>query len=153
MTERQHFDFKTYVGLHGLALEEYIGPFLVMPICNETIAVCDALHAGIASLDEEHLVYAIELITPVRPLAGVQYLQHVNAAVFLAAFRSIRRISTESVSQEIIHAIESCPRANLFSINPRTGERVEIGSNADFLAELLATLSPSSSLATPPGRE
>lgn len=142
MTSDSDFDFNRFVELNGAELEDYAGRLLASPASGVSVDMCKTLRDRINTLDTEHLVLAIEMITRVSPADFyrdvVSYLQCTESSVFFAAYRSISQIPSDCLTRELIQEIEACPPVDLYSINPRTRERVDLGSTAKALATLLA---------------
>ena len=136
------FCLDEFLALSGAELRDYTEPFVNENREALPESLYEPLQSKLAVLDEEHIVYAIEISMLLRPkeFAGcaVQFLSHSDSAVCCTAFRTIERLPAAYITNELLEQIRATPVTNLFTTHVRTGERVEIGTNEMFIRDLLA---------------
>ncbi len=142
MREVPQFRLDRFLALSGLELHDYTEPFVnrlqdAIPEC-----VYEPLQSKLADLDEEHTVYALEINMLLNPEEfierAVQFLSHSDSAVCCTAFRTIERLPAAFMTNDLLEQIRGTPVVDLFTTHVRTGERVRVGTNDQFIHDLLA---------------
>lgn len=135
------FDIRSFLTLSGRELADYTEPFLAVEASAIALPVAEALVVALPSLDEEHLVYALELVMRARPVGFtdhlLKFLTHPQAAVCCTAYRLLSDVSRDSVSADFPKKLAAVPIVDLFTDDVVTGEKRRVGTNAEFLRSLM----------------
>lgn len=135
------FDIRSFLTLSGRELTDYVEPFLVVEVPAITLPVAEAIAVALPSLDEEHLVYALELVMRARPKGFTDhlltFLTHPQAAVCCTAYRLLSDVSPNSGSAEFPKKLAAVPIVDLYTADVVTGEKRHVGTNAEFLQSLM----------------
>lgn len=123
------FDYQRFLTLSTSDLVAYMEPILNDPTAFVEPEDLQSLAADLASFDEYHLVYAIELCTDLMPslfaFPVANCLRHRCQSVRLAAHRALSRLPSQAITDDLI---DSC-RAAIASGAPIK----EIGDLPDIL--------------------
>jgi len=97
--------------------------------------------AGILDqMSDVQTVYALELCMRLEPekfaSQVVEFLSHGESAVCCTASRLLESLSPELVSTDLVERISKTPLVALFTTHVRTGERMQIGTNEEFIRKL-----------------
>lgn len=102
------FDYPRFLSLSESDLVAYMEPLLNDPAVVVEPEDLKSVAAELASFDEYHLVYAIELCTDQMPslfaLPVADALRHEDQSVRLAAHRALSRLSTQAITDNLIDA-------------------------------------------------
>jgi len=141
MTELSQFSLDRFLSLSGQELHDYTETFVNMEKNALPESVYEPLLSKLADFDEEHTVYALEICMLLKPKEfvgrAVRFLSHSDSAVCCAAFRTIERLPASFMTSELLEQIGATPVTDLFTTHIRTGARVRIGTNEDFIRGLL----------------
>ncbi len=107
-TTQPMFDFPSFLRLSESDLVAYMEPVLNDPTLVVEPEVLRQMAADLASYDEYHLVYAIELgvdqDASMFALTVARCLAHPAQSVRLAAHRTLSRLPAQAISDELINA-------------------------------------------------
>jgi hypothetical protein len=144
MNVSQAFDYDLFASLCDGDLVDYVEPFINSQPDRIPHAVYDRLMSEMSRFDTSHLVYALELGAILSPcgfaLHVVKFLCHQDGAVCCAAFRVLSKLPTEAVTPQLITTIQEIPETDLHVLDPQSGEPRRVGTNKQFVHELLANL-------------
>ncbi|WP_146512637.1 hypothetical protein [Thalassoglobus neptunius] len=133
-----------FLALSGAELHEYSEPFVNELHDAIPEAVYESLQSKLQDLDEEHTIYALELNMLLKPNEfvgfAIPYLSHSDSAVCCTAYRTIERQPTSLITNDLCNQIRATPIVDLFSTHVRTGEKVLVGTNEEFIRNLLAKI-------------
>jgi hypothetical protein len=73
---------------------------------------------------------------------AITFLSHTDAAVCCAAYNSINRLSPTSMPPDVAAKIATTPTVDLFAPDIRSGERIRIGTNEEFIRDLVTKFTP-----------
>jgi hypothetical protein len=142
MNETKTFDIHSFLTLSGRELMEYAESFLATEAPAMTLPTAEALVASLPSLDEEHLVYALELVMTARPEGFTDqlltFLTHPRAAVCCTAYRLLSRVPQNSMPADFAKKVATVPIVELFTDDLVTGEKRSVGTNAEFIRSLMS---------------
>jgi hypothetical protein len=142
MTELSPFLLDRFLSLSGPELRDYAEPFVNTHKDAIRESVYEPLQSKLRDLDEEHTVYALEICMLLKPdqfaSRAVQFLSHSDSAVCCTAFRIIERLPSSFIRDHLGEQISGTPVVDLFSTHVRTGDRVRVGTNEEFIRELVA---------------
>src|SRR5262245_7989826 len=151
MNESDSFSYERFMSLAGSALVAYSEPFVNTRMHTIPESIYDLLAPNLTRLDEEHVVYALEICMALRPnefaSVVVGFLAHADSAVSCAACRLLKRIPPNLMPAHLVREIATTPVVDLFTRDVRTGNRIRIGTNNEFIRDLVATF------ASPPLKE
>lgn len=140
MTEISLFNLDHFLSLSGSELSDYAEPFVNIKNGSVPVSVYRPLQARLADLDERHLVYALEICMLLNPQdfvsRVVDFLSHPNASVCCVACNLVRNVSETLVTEELAKKIAATPVVDLFAADVRSGMRIQIGTNEEFVCEL-----------------
>lgn len=140
------FSLDQFLSLEESELVEYAEPFVNVPSSEIPQDVYGPLCSELASMNERHVVYALEIGMRLNPLdfvyCAVSYLSHTDAAVCCSACRAIEFLSPDSMPRDVVAKIAATPIEDLFANDLRTNERIRIGTNAVFIRDLVAKFTP-----------
>jgi hypothetical protein len=149
MNKLELFDYERFISLTGSALVSYAEPFVNTRPDAIPQAVYDLLIRDLPTLDEEHTVYALEICMALKPSefasTVVGFLAHPDAAICVTAYRLLKRIPPESLRFDLWSRIAATPEIDLFAPDVRTGNLIRVGSNKEFIRDLVATFASKSS--------
>jgi len=141
MNESEFFSYERFVSFSGSTLLSYSEPFVNTGRHTVPENVYDLLVADFPRLDEEHTVYALELCMAMKPSEFasivVGFLAHADAAVSCTAYRLLKRIPPNLMSADLLGKIASTPVVDLFAPDVCDGNRVRIGTNKEFIRDLV----------------
>ena len=141
MNESDVFSHARFLSLTGKEFINYVEPFVNMQAGEIPQAVYSPLQSGLAGMDEEHTVYALEICMRLNASefvrSAVTFLSHTDAAVCCAAYRAINSLSPTSMPPDVAVEIASTPTVDLFARDIRSGERIHIGTNEVFIRDLV----------------
>jgi hypothetical protein len=147
MNAERAFNYDTFISLEGMDLHHYVDALEDAGLANATAtsstnSVYDALLSGLPSMNDEHVVYAIEICMRLNPIdflpQAVQYLAHNDASVCCAACRAIEQLPQGAIPDSIVSQIEGIPVAPLTVKDIPPGKVITIGTNEVFLRAVLA---------------
>ena len=110
--------------------------------CHHSIpkSVYGPLQSRLTDLNERHLVYALEICMFLNPQdfvsRVVDFLSHSDASVCCAACNLISSVAETLVTEELAEKIADTPVVDLFTADVRSGKRIQIGTNEEFIREL-----------------
>jgi hypothetical protein len=143
MNQSESFSDERFMSLAGSALVSYTEPFVNRGLCTIPMSVYEVLVSNLTRLDEEHVVYALEICMALKPdefanlLVG--FLAHADSAVSCTAFRLLKKIAPNRMRADLVRKIVTTPVVDLFSRDVRTGNPIRIGTNKEFIRDLVAT--------------
>lgn len=144
MNETSQFCVEKFVALSGTELHEYSEPFVNQLHDAIPESAYELLKSKLPHLDPEHTVYALEINMLLNPKEfigfAIPYLSHSDSAVCCTAYRTIERQPTSLMTNDLCDQIRATPTVDLFSTHVRTGEKVLVGTNAEFIRNLLAKI-------------
>jgi hypothetical protein len=144
MKTTPQFSLDKFLELSGSEFRKYAEPFV--NVLHDTIpkSVYEPLKSKLQELDIEHTVYALEINMLLKPQEFIEfvipYLSHSDSAVCCTAFRTIERQPTSLMTNDLCNQIRATPIVDLFSTHVRTGEKVLVGTNEEFIRNLLAKI-------------
>jgi hypothetical protein len=143
MNELETFSYERFMSLPGSTVWSYAEPFVNTRMDAIPDSVYDLLVPSLSKLDEAHTVYALEICMALRPseFAGVVvgFLAHTNSAISCTAFRLLKKIPPTLMPTDLATKIATTPIVDVFTHDVRTGNRIRIGTNKEFIRELVAT--------------
>ncbi len=149
MNESESFSYERFMSLAGSALVSYAEPFVNTRMHAIPESVYDLLVPNLTSLDEEHTVYALEICIALKPSEfanlAVEFLAHSDAAVSSTACRVLQRVPPNLMPADLVRKIASTPIVDLFTRDVRSGNRIRIGTNKEFIRDLVATFTQATS--------
>jgi hypothetical protein len=142
MSDQSLFSLDRFLSLSGPDLFQYAEPFVSTETALVPESVYDPLRSMLTEMDDRHLVYALEICMLLKPQEfasrAADFLSHVDSAVCCAACRALEHLDADAMTPELVKRITETPIVDLFSVHVRTGERVRVGSNKEFIRHLLA---------------
>jgi hypothetical protein len=143
MTE-QSFSLDRFLFLSGAELCNYAEPFVNTRMNAISESVYEPLQCRLADLDEEHTVYALEICMLLEPrefaIRAAQFLSHSDSAVCCTAVRVLEWLPPSLITDDLVKQVRATPITDLFTTHVRTGDRVHLGTNEDFIRQLLAKI-------------
>ena len=143
MKESESFSYERFMSLAGSALVSYAEPFVNTRLGTIPESVYDLLVTDLTRMDNEHTVYALEICMALKSSAFasivVGFLAHADSAVSCTAYRLLKRIPPNLIPADLLSKIAATPVVDLFSADVRTGNRIRIGTNNEFIRDLVAT--------------
>lgn len=144
MNESSSFSYGRFLSLGGCELVNYVEPFVTKHIDGIPESLYEPLRSRLAGLDKEHIVYALEICMLLRPreFAGcvVGFLSHDDSSVCCTAYRLIKSIQPDLMPPELVQRIAATPTVDLFTSDVRSGNRIRIGTNQEFVRDLVESL-------------
>ena len=141
MKNQTLFSFDRFSSLTGSDLVNYVEPYLSTRPEAIPESVYGQLLSGLATWDEYHVVYAMELCMRSKPEdfvgRAVPFLSHRDASVCCTAYRLIKSLPPSQQPDDLVSEIASVPVVELFRGDPRSGELKKVGTNEAFLLDLL----------------
>ena len=138
------FNTDRFLSLRDSELVEYVEPFVNTQTQAITESAYDVLAAALDGLDDAHIVYALEICMLLKPSEfanrAVMFLSHTAASVCCAAYNSINRLPPSLMPEDLVQRIAATPIVDLFATDLRSAERIRIGTNEEFIRDLLAKL-------------
>jgi hypothetical protein len=142
MSELGSFSYERFISLSGSSLASYTEPFVNTSKHSIPESVFELLFSNLAKLDEEHTVYALEICMALKPSEFaslvVGFLAHPDAAITCTACRLLQTIPPNSMPADLVRKIASTPVVDLFISDFLTGNRIRIGTNKNFIRDLVA---------------
>lgn len=142
MNKLESFSYERFMSLTGSALCGYAEPFVNTRIDAIGETVYDLLLTNLSILDEEHTVYALEICMALKPNdfahVVVGFLAHSSAAVSATAYRLLQKMPPELLPADLRHRIATTPVVDLFTSDVRTGNPIRVGTNKEFIRDLVA---------------
>lgn len=109
MKDIASFDLKTFLSLQSVHLCEYMEPVLANPTIRISENVFGCLLADLPTLDEYHLVYALQLAVNHAKSAFVSllpsYLVHRSESVRCTAFNALNQIQRDRVTADLVRSL------------------------------------------------
>lgn len=144
MNESTCFSYDRFLSLAGSELVNYVEPFVTTQADEIPESVYDRLQSGLAGLDEQHTVYALEIGTQLKPgeFVGrvVGFLAHPDSSVCSTAYRLIKSTPPNLLTGSVVEEIAATPTVDLFTSDVRSGSRIRIGTNEEFLRDLVESV-------------
>ena len=138
------FDCEHFLSLCNDELVTYAEPFVTTQAEKVPGSAYDILANRFDQMSDVHKVYALEICMRLAPEKfvgqAIEFLAHTDSAVCCTASRLLEAVSPELVSDNLIKRISETPVVELFATHVRTGERVRIGTNKEFIRTLLGRL-------------
>jgi len=148
MNEQDCFSYDRFISLTGLEHCDYAEPFVTTRPAAIPESAYDPLQAGLAAFDDEHTVYALEICMRLRPSAFIDrvvgHLAHADSSVCCTAYNLLTRVSPSSMPANLAREIANIPVIGLFTADIHTGDRIRIGTNRQFLHDLVERFPPTS---------
>jgi hypothetical protein len=142
MNESKVFSHDRFLSLAGCELVKYAEPFLTTQAEAIPGSVYETLQSQLADMDEEHAVYALEICMRLKPSEfvsrAVTFLSHTDAAVCSTAYRLINSLPPNLIPADLVEKIAATPTVALFAPDVRSGERIRIGTNEEFIRDLVS---------------
>jgi len=142
MNESASFDCDRFLSLGGSELVGYVEPFVNIRIDAIPESAYGVLQAALDGLDEVHTVYALEICMLLKPSEfahqAAAFLSHTDAAVCCAACNSMNRLPPSLMPADLVQKIAATPTVDLFTTDLHSGERIRIGTNEEFIRDLVA---------------
>ncbi len=142
MNESAIFSIQTFFLLTGCELARYVEPFIAKGSAAVHYSAYDVLRQGIATFDNEHIVYALEICMLLNETEFAsqlpKFLSHRDASVSSTAFRLIYDLDPASVPFGFASAFTAVPIVDLFTTNVISGGEVHVGTNKTFVDKLIA---------------
>jgi len=142
MNESESFSYERFMSLAGSTLVSYAEPFVNTRTEAIPKSAYDLLVSNLSRLDEEHTVYALEICMALKPNEFadmvVGFLANANSSVSCTAYNLLKRIPPELRSADLLSSISSTPVVDLFASDVHTGNRIRIGTNKEFIRDLVA---------------
>ncbi len=145
MNEVEPFSYERFMSLTGTALVNYAEPFVNTRMHAVPASAYDLLAPNLTIMDEEHTVYALEICMALKPgefaNCVVGFLAHPDVAVSCAAYRLLQSIPRNKMPHDLIRKIGNTPVVDLFGPDLRSANRIRVGTNKEFIRNLVATFS------------
>jgi len=143
VTQPLVFSYDRFLSLSGCELVDYVEPFVTTRVRAIPESVYDVLRSALTGLDEAHTVYALEICMLLKPRefvrCAVRFLSDSNASVCCTAYRIIKSLPPTSMPAELVREICATPSVDLFASDVCSGDRIHIGTNEEFIRDLIAT--------------
>ena len=141
MNESAFFSCERFLSLTGGELVNYVEPFVTIQSDAIPESVYDSLQPRLAVLDNEHTVYALEICMLLKPRAFISrvvgFLSHDDSSVCSTAYRLIKTIHPSLMSADLVAEVADTPTVDLFASDVRSGNRIRIGTNEEFICDLV----------------
>jgi len=148
MNEPEAFSYERFMSLVGSALVSYAEPFVNTSTHAIPEFVYDLLVSDLVRLDEEHTVYALEIGMAMKPnefaRIVVGFLANPHSSVSCTAYNLLKRIAPDLMPADLPSTIAVTPVVDLFASDVHTGSRIRIGTNKEFIRDLVARFSSTS---------
>jgi hypothetical protein len=145
MNESTAFNYDRFLSLAGCELVDYVEPFLTTKTNAIPESVYDPLQARLTGLDEYHAVYALEICMLLKPREFIShvvgFLSHHDSSVCCTAYRLIKAIQPTLMPTSLVAKIAATPTVDLFTSDLRSGDRIRIGTNEEFIRDLVKSFS------------
>jgi len=142
MNKPEPFSYDRFLSLVGSALVSYTEPFVNTGKYAISESVYDLLMSNLPRMDEEHIVYALELCMVLKSsefaYIVAEFLSHVESAVSCTAYRLLKLIHPNLMPADLSKKIAATPVVDLFTHDVRDGKRIQIGTNKEFIRDLVA---------------
>ena len=143
MNESETFSYEQFMSLPGSTVWSYAEPFVNTKMDAIPESAYDPLVSNLSKLDEAHTVYALEICMALKPIEfasiAVGYLASADSSVSCTACRVLKKIPPSLMSVDVARKIAATPVVDLFTHDVRTGDRIRIGTNQEFIRDLVAT--------------
>lgn len=143
MNESETFSYERFMSLAGSALVSYAEPFVNKRMLAIPESVYELLLSNLTRLDEEHTVYALEICMALKSnefaSIVVGFLAHTDSAVCCTGYNLLKKIPPNLMPADLVRKIAATPEVDLFTHDVRTGNRIRIGTNREFIRDLTAT--------------
>lgn len=143
MNQSESFSYERFMSLAGSTLVSYAEPFVNTGTHAIPESAYDLLVSNLTRLDEEHTVYALEICMTMKPnefaSIVVGFLANAHCSVSCTAYNLLKRISPELMPADLRSRIAATPVVDLFTSDVHTGNRIRIGTNKEFIRDLVAT--------------
>ena len=147
MSELESFSYERFMSLSGSSLVSYAEPFVNTRTHAIPESVFDLLMSNLTRLDEAHTIYALEICMALKPSEFISvvvgFLANANASISCTAYRLLSKTPPELISADLRSRIAATPVVDLFTSDVRTGTRIRIGTNEEFIRDLVANFSAS----------
>ncbi len=141
MSEAKKLDILRFLALSGRKLADYAEAFLTADVPVIRLPAAEALVAALPSLDEEHLIYALELAMMAGPEGFLDhllaYLTHPRASVCCTAYRLLSDAPQVLLPADFLRKLAAIPIVELSTDDLITGEKRAVGTNAEFVRSLI----------------
>lgn len=145
MSDKEAFSYGRFMSLSGSGLVSYAEPFVNTSEYSIQDTEYDLLVANLTRMDNEHIVYALEVCMAANPckfaMIAVGFLAHPDGAVCCTAFRLLQSAPLELISADLVAKIASTPVVDLFANDLHSENRINVGSNKEFIRDLVARFS------------
>lgn len=135
------FDCEHFLSLSDSEVVKYAEPFVTTQADKVPDSAYEILAGKFDQMSDVQTVYALEICMRIAPQEfvsqTVEFLSHPDSSVCCTASRLIETVPPESVSRSLVKRIAETPVVKLFTSHVRTGERVQIGTNEEFIRTLL----------------
>jgi hypothetical protein len=136
------FSCERFLSLDDDKLVRYAEPFVTTQADSVPKSAYELLVSKLDDLGDIHTVYALEICMRIDPqdVVGhvVRFLSHPSSSVCCTACRLIETLPPRSVSADLVRRIAETPIVDLFTSHFRSGERVRVGTNEEFIRVLVA---------------
>jgi len=141
MNESTFFSYERFLSLAGGELVNYVEPFVTTQSEAIPESVYDSLQPGLALLDNEHTVYALEICMLLKPRDFISrvvgFLSHNDSSVCCTAYRLIKSTQPSLIPADLVVEVADTPTVDLFASDVRSGNRIRIGTNEEFIHDLV----------------
>ena len=139
------FSCEHFLALDGDELIDYAEPFVTTQVDKVPDSVYETLLDRLGGLGDIHTVYTLEICMRIDPKNfvshAIEFLSHSDSSVCCTACRLIESLPKEFIADDLVKKIAETPIVDLFSLHIRSGERIRIGTNEEFIRTLVTRFS------------